>query len=526
MDLLDLQNFGYVVLLAITILFLYNKLKSSRLSRGKAAPIAGGAWPIIGHLPLLGGPESPHVTLGAMADKLGPVFTIRLGVHQALVVSASHIAKEIFTTNDMAVSSRSKMAAAEHLGYNYAMFGFSPYGQYWREIRKITMLELLSNHRIEQLGNVFVSEINGSLKDLYEFWVEKKNDSGKVSVDMKKQFGDLTLNVILRMVAGKRYSGGAKEDQKVVSRYRQALRDFFHLSGIFVLGDAVPFLRWLDLGGYEKWMLKTAKELEDIVGGWLEDHRRSGRWDETKKEKDFMDVMNSVLKGADLAGYDADTINKATSLNMILAGSDTTTVTLIWALSLLLNNPPTLKKAQKELDIHVGKDRLVQESDISKLVYIQAIVKETLRMYPPAPLSAPRELSESCSVGGYEIPEGTRLIVNLHKIQRDPKIWPEPTEFKPERFLTTHKVVDVRGQHFELMPFGSGRRSCPGTSFALQMLHLTLSNFLHAFKFYTPSNDLIDMSGTVGLTNVKSTPLEALVSPRLASELYEPYCLM
>ncbi|XWS25701.1 hypothetical protein CRYUN_Cryun27aG0090100 [Craigia yunnanensis] len=520
MDLLDLQSFSYVVLLAITILFLYNKLKSS--SSGKAAPQAGGAWPIIGHLPLLAGPLAPHISLAALADKLGPVFTIRLGVHQALVVNASDVAKEIFTTNDMAVSSRSKMAAAEHLGYNYAMFGFSPYGQYWREMRKMTMLELLSNHRIDQLRDVFNSEIKGSLKDLYKFWVEKKDDSGQVFVDMKKQFGDLTLNVILRMVAGKRYSGVAKEDQKVVTRYRKALRDFFHLSGIFVLGDAVPFLRWLDLGGYEKWMQKTAKELDDIIGGWLEDHRRNGRWDEAKKEKDFMDVMNSVLKGADLAGYDADTINKATSLNMILAGSDTTTVTLIWALSLLLNNPHSLKKAQEELAIHVGNDRLVQESDISKLVYVQAIIKETLRLYPPAPLSAPRELSESCSIGGYDIPEGTRLIVNLHKIQRDPKIWPEPSEFKPERFLTTQKDVDVRGQHFELMPFGSGRRSCPGTSFALQMLHMTLSNFLHAFKFSTPANDLIDMSGTVGLTNVKSTPLEALVSPRLAPELYEP----
>ncbi|XVE69975.1 hypothetical protein DITRI_Ditri10aG0034300 [Diplodiscus trichospermus] len=190
---------------------------------------------------------------------------------------------------------------------------------------------------------------------------------------------------------------------------------------------------------------------------------------------------------------------------MILGGSDTTTVALNWALSLVLNNPLQLKRAQEELDTHVGKDRLVQESDISKLVFIQAIIKETLRMYPPAPLSAPRELSKKCNIGGYDIPAGTRLIVNLHRIQRDPKVWPEPSEFKPERFLTTHKDVDVRGLHFELMPFGSGRRSCPGTSFAMQMLNLTLSNFLHAFKFSTPNNGLIDMTGTVGLTYMKST---------------------
>ncbi|KAK8988932.1 hypothetical protein V6N11_030304 [Hibiscus sabdariffa] len=521
MDLLDLPTFGYTAVLAITLLFLYTKLKkSSSGSGGKAAPVAAGAWPIIGHLPMLGGPMSPHETLGNLADKYGPAYMIRIGVHPALVVNSRDVAKEIFTTNDMVVSSRSKFAAAEHLGYDYAMFGFSPYGQYWREMRKITMLEVLSNHRIDQLKKVFMSEIQGSVKHLYRTWAEKKDGSGKVMVEMKKHFADLTLNVILRTVAGKRYNVAAEEDQKEVSRYRKALRDFFHLSGIFVLGDAVPFLRRLDLGGYEKWMKKTARELDEIADGWLDDHRKGGRWDENKKEKDFMDVMNSVLKGASLAGYDADTINKATSLNVILAGSDTTTVTLVWGLSLMLNKPHVLKKAQEELDSHVSRDRFVNESDIGKLVYIQAIVKETLRMYPPAPLSAPRELSESCTIGGYEVPEGTRLIINLHRIQRDPNVWPDPSEFMPERFFTTHKDVDVRGQHFELMPFGSGRRSCPGTSFALHMLYLTMSNFLHAFNFSAPNNGLIDMSGTVGLTNIKSTPLEALVVPRLAPELY------
>ncbi|KAB2030101.1 hypothetical protein ERO13_D05G201266v2 [Gossypium hirsutum] len=493
-DLLDLSTFGYAVVLGITLLFLYSKLKKpSSGSGGKAAPVAAGAWPIIGYLPLLGGPKAPHETLGDLGEKYGPAYMIRIGVHPALVVNSSDVAKEIFTTNDLHVSSRSEFAAAKHLGYNYAMFGFSPYGQYWREMRKITMVEVLSNHRIDQLKKVFVSEIEGSMKLLYNTWAEKKDGSGKVLVEMKKHFSDLTLNVVLRTVAGRR---------------------------VVMLGDAVPFLRWLDIGGYEKRMKITAKELDEISGGWLDDHRKGGHWDENKKEKDFMDVMNSVLKGASLAGYDADTINKATSLNMILAGSDTTTVTLVWCLSLMLNNPPILKKAQEELDTHISKDRFVNETDIGKLVYIQAIIKETFRMYPPAPLSAPRELNESCSIGGYNIPKGTRLIINLHKIQRDPKKWPEPLKFKPERFLTTHKDVDVKGQHFELMPFGSGRRSCPGTSFALHMLYLTVSNFLHAFDFSIPSYGLIDMTGTVGLTNMKSTPLEVLVSPRLAPELY------
>jgi cytochrome P450 len=207
--------------------------------------------------------------------------------------------------------------------------------------------------------------------------------------------------------------------------------------------------------------------------------------------------------------------------NMISGGSDTTMVTLTWALSALLNNRHALSKAQEELDIHVGKERLVNEEDINELFYLQAIVKEALRLYPPGPLSGPRESTEDCTIGGYHVPKGTRLVVNLWKIQTDPVVWSDPLEFKPERFLTTHKDVDVKGQNFELIPFGSGRRACPGISFGLQMLQLTLASLIHAFDISTPSNAPVDMTATFGLTNIKSTPLEVVLKPRLPPNLYE-----
>ena len=181
-------------------------------------------------------------------------------------------------------------------------------------------------------------------------------------------------------------------------------------------------------------------------------------------------------------------------------------VTLTWVLSLLLNNRHALKKAQEELDIHVGKDKLVEESDIKMLVYLQAIVKETLRLYPPGPLSVPHESMEDCVVGGYHIPAGTRLLINLYKLHRDPQVWSDPCEFQPERFLTTYKDFDVRGQNFELIPFGSGRRMCPGISFAFQILELTLASLLQGFEFGTPLDEAVDMSEAIGLTNLKATP--------------------
>ena len=209
--------------------------------------------------------------------------------------------------------------------------------------------------------------------------------------------------------------------------------------------------------------------------------------------------------------------------NLILAGSDTTMVTLTWTMSLLLNNSHVLQKAFDELDIHVSKDRHLDESDIKNLVYLQAIVKETLRLYPPTPILSLRAAMQDCTLSaGYHIPVNTRLMVNAWKIQRDEHVWPNPHKFQPERFLTSHMDIDVRGQNFELIPFGSGRRSCPGVSLALQVVHhLTLASLLHSFEIAKPSNEDVDMTESTGLTNLKATPLEVLLIPRLNSELYQ-----
>ncbi|XP_055833595.1 flavonoid-6-hydroxylase-like [Solanum dulcamara] len=224
--------------------------------------------------------------------------------------------------------------------------------------------------------------------------------------------------------------------------------------------------------------------------------------------------MNLILNrdNKDFHGFDADDITKATCMAPQTAGTDTTMVTLIWTLSLLLNNYEALKRAQDELDTHVGKNSRVQESDIKNLIYLQAIVKESLRLY--------HELTEDCVVSGYDIPIGTRLLVNIWKLHYDPKIWPNPHEFKPERFLTTHKDFDVRGNHFDLIPFSSGRRMCPGVSLALQVVQYVLTILLQGFEIERPSDDLIDMSASFGLTILKASRLEVHLTPRLDSNLY------
>ncbi|KAE9586775.1 putative cytochrome P450 [Lupinus albus] len=296
-----------------------------------------------------------------------------------------------------------------------------------------------------------------------------------------------------------------------------------HLSGSFMISDALPYLRWLDLDGKEKEMKRIAKELDEFAQVWLEEHKRnrnSGEG-ELKGKHDFMDVLLSVVdQGEEFEGRDADTTVKATCLALIIAGTDTTTGTMTWALSLLINNQEALKKVVHELDTHVGKDRLVVESDLKSLVYLQAIIKETLRLYPAAPLNLPHESMEDCTIGGYHVPAGTRLFTNIYKLQRDPFVYNDPLEFRPERFLTTHKDKDLRGQHFELIPFSAGRRVCPGISFALQIMQLTLANLLHGFDIVTSDGEQVNMHEISGLTNIKASPLHVILTSRLTPQVY------
>ncbi|CAI0465436.1 unnamed protein product [Linum tenue] len=507
-----------LVLLVLSYPLFFRRPKSRT---GKQLPEAGRSWPVIGHLLSLAGTQLPHLKFAELAAKYGPIFIVRIGLYPTLVVTTSELAKELYTTHDASISSRPDLTASRILSNNRADFAFTPYGDYWRQMRKITALELLSSRRLELLKHVRISEVEGTIRSLHKLW--EKNDKDRVCVQMNKWFGDMNLNVILGMVAGKR--AAEADDGREAERCRGLMRKFFHYAGQLVVRDMFPFLGFLDIGGHEKTMRRVNGDLNKLAEEWIEEHRSKRTTscdDDDEQEEDFIDVLLRVLKDADLAGYDLDTVCKSTIMTLIVGGTDTTTVTLIWALSLLLNHPSSLKEVVDELDVIVGKERVVDESEICKLPYFQAMMKEVMRLYPAAPSGGPREFSKDCIVAGYHVPAGTRLLVNVHNVQRDPRVWPEPMEFKPERFLAArYEDVDVKGQHFELIPFGAGRRSCPGINFGIQMTQLALARFLQAFDIYKPSDAPVDMTGAPGLTVSKAIPLEVLVRPRLSVYLYE-----
>lgn len=311
-----LTLFSSLFALLVCLYFQYLRRQIIHEKKTCNAPQAGGAWPIIGHMHLLGGQQLTHKTLGAMADKYGPVFTIRLGSHRVLVLNSWDMARECFTVHDKVFSTRPSIAASKLLGYDYAMFGFAPYGSYWREMRKIATIEILSNHRLDMLNHIRASEVATTIKEMYQFWVRKGSAESGVLVDMKQLFGNLAHNLALRIVVGKRYFGtNADFEEDETRSCQKVMREFFHLFGVFVLSDAIPFLGWLDLNRYEKRMKRTAKQLDALVGGWLEEHKEKKLSDGKRgEEQDFMDVMLTTLEDAQISGFDTDTINKATCL--------------------------------------------------------------------------------------------------------------------------------------------------------------------------------------------------------------------
>ena len=292
--------------------FLYFLIRRKHSAKTKRiAPEPFGSWPIIGHRLLLG--SDPHKALGKLADKYGPIFTIRLGARQALVVSSPKMVKECFSTNDNVFMDRPNSLFVEHLTHNSANMGFTPYGPYWRNMRKITSQQLLSNQRIKMLSHVRTSELRSAIKAIHgDYGVKRKSGDGLV--DMKKWLNEINMNTTVRIIAGKSLKEFCQGEE--YNKWQKALRDWFELAGAFVPADALPFLRWLDIGGYEKAMKKVAKEIDHLPQRWLEEHKRKRASGQQTGNRDFIDVMLEIFEtGQDKPSeLDADTVIKATSM--------------------------------------------------------------------------------------------------------------------------------------------------------------------------------------------------------------------
>ncbi|GJU12837.1 cytochrome P450 81E8-like protein [Tanacetum coccineum] len=427
-----------IILLASYIVTSHLRRKSSNLP-----PTVFPSIPIIGHLYLLKPPL--YRTLAKISAKYGPIVFLRFGSRRVLLVSSPSASEECFTKNDIIFANRPHTLFSKIIGNNYSSLASSSYGENWRNLRKIASVEILSIHRLNEFHDIRVDE--GKLL------VRQLVTSCSSSVNVKSVLYELTLNVMMRMISGKRYFGGDIPEviEEEGKRFRKILDDMFLFGGAAIVGDYLPILSWLGVNGLEKKLVDLAKRRKVFFQGLIEQLRKSKG---VNKKKTMIELLLSLQESD--PDYYTDDMIRSFVLVLLSAGIDTSAGTMEWALSLLLNNPQVLKKAQNEIDKVIGNDRFVDESDLVNLPYLQCIINETFRLCPPGPLLVPHESSEDCVVGGYNIPRGTMLLVNQWAIHHDPKLWTDTEMFKPERFEGIEGTRDRLSEKMVDMTEGPG----------------------------------------------------------------------
>ena len=377
---------------------------------------------------------------------------------------------------------------------------FSPYGEFWREIRKICVVHLLSSRRVSRFSSIREFEVKQMMKKL-----SGHASSSKVT-NLNELLMSLTSTIICRIVFGRSYEDEGTER----SRFHGMFNECQAMWATFFVSDYIPFLGWVDkLTGLRARLEQNFKDLDKFYEQVIDERMDPNR--KTQENEGIIDVLLQLQKQSSSSVELTKDHIKAVLLDMLVAATDTTAATTEWAMTALLQNPRVMKKVQEEIRSLGGKKEFLEEDDIEKFPYFKAVTKEVLRLYLPAPLLVARETNEACMIGGYEIPAKTIVYVNAWAIHRDPESWKDPEEFLPERFLDS--TVDFHGQDFELIPFGAGRRICPGIPMAVASLNLILANLLNSFDWELPAGvrkEDIDTEMLPGLTQHKKNPLYVL----------------
>ncbi|KAG2319130.1 hypothetical protein Bca52824_012343 [Brassica carinata] len=472
-----------VVLMAL-FLVAYKLISTSKKQRFNLPPSPPYALPILGHHLLIKPPV--HRLFHRLSETYGPIFSLRVGYRRTVVISSSSLASECFTgQNDILLSNRPCFLTAKYVAYNYTTVGTAPYGDHWRNLRRVCSLEILSSNRLTNFLHIRKDEIRRMLTRLTRE-VNKE-------IELEPLLSDLTFNNIVRMVTGKRYYGDEVHNEEEANLFKKLVADVNDCSGARHPGDYLPFFKIFG-GTFEKKVKAVGEAMDEILQRLL---------DECRADKDGNTMVNHLLSLQEQEpDYYTDVTIKGLMLGMMIAGTDTSAVTLEWAMACLLRHPESLEKARLEIEDKIGQERLIDEPDLANLPYLQNIVSETFRLYPAAPLLVPRSTTEDIKVGGYDVPRGTMVMVNAWAIHRDPILWNEPEKFKPERF----NDEDVH----KLMSFGNGRRACPGAGLGQRIVTLALGSLIQCFDWKKVNGEKIDMTETSGMAMRKKEPLRAL----------------
>ncbi|KAE8684023.1 FUS3-complementing protein 2 isoform 1 [Hibiscus syriacus] len=348
---------------------------------------------------------------------------------------------------------RPRTTAANILLYGCNDVGFAPYGEYWRQARKVCVTQLLSLGRVNSFQFLRDEEVEGTIDKL-----RRASINGE-TVNLSQLLSTVANNMVSRSAVTRKF-----EDEDGKSPFGLLGRRIMILLMSFCVGDLFPYLKWIDVvRGFKSSLKKVNKEMDAILDEIIEERKSL----QNNGENDFLSIILKLQEDG-LLEMDLTPDNiKAIMLDMFVGGTDTTSTTLEWAMAELMKNQNVMKKLQKEIRTVVGNKAKVDMNDINQMDYLKCVIKETLRLHPAVPLLVPRETTSMVNLGGYDIPPNITVLFNVWAIHRDPELWGKPEEFIPERFENS---VDFRGQDFEYFPFGLGRRGCPGMAFAVTFI--------------------------------------------------------
>ncbi|WCJ37084.1 Cytochrome P450 76T24 [Euphorbia peplus] len=448
----------------ILVLFFLTKSNSGKLPPGPT-PL-----PIIGNLLQLS--TKPHKSLAKLADIHGPIMSLKLGQITTIVISSATLAKEILQTHDLNLSDRTIPDAIRAQDHHLSM-EWLPLGAKWRNLRKICSSYIFAIQKLDLKRDLRRSKIQQLIVG-----VGQSCQEGKAINLGQASFGTM-LNTLSSSIVSLDLSDSSSDRAK---EFTEAFKSILYEAGKPNVSDFFPFLRKLDPQGIRHRTGVYFGKLLGIFDGMIDERL------ELRKQPGYVpadDVLDILLTLNDEAKISSEILDreclKHLFMLLLIAGSGTTSSTLESAMAELIQNPKTLSKARTELEQTIGKGKVVDELDITRLPYLQAIVKETFRLHQPVPLLIPRKARANVEIRGFIIPKGAQIMVNVYAIGRDGNTWKDPNSFMPERFLDSD--IDVKGHNFELIPFGAGRRMCPGLPLAIRMLYPMLGSLINMFDW-------------------------------------------
>ncbi|EYU25652.1 hypothetical protein ABFS82_11G110600 [Erythranthe guttata] len=471
--------------LVMFFIFLYKWQSSNNNHAQKRVPPSPRKLPVIGNLHQIG--LSLHKSLHSLSTKHGPLMLLRFGRVPVLVVSSADAAREILKNQDSIFSNRPKLTIPYKLFYGSKDSVFSPYGDYSNNMRDVYIHHLMSVHR-------------SSFRDARDeetslMILNMTRQSSSVVINLSDMLASLAHNVFCRVAFGRKYSIKCDEGRELRMKLNEEME---MLGSTYCVGDHIPWLAWIDrVSGLNAKVEKLAKWFDRFLETVLEEHRAKNIIGESV---DFVDILIELQRSNDKDGSFAvgDDDIKGVIHNTFVGGIEATFSVMEWTMAELLKNPNKMEKLQHEVRRVAGYNDEITEDDLEKLHYLKAVIKESIRLHSPAPLLV-RESTQDTKVTGYDVPAGTMVVVNTWSIGRDPMLWENPEDFNPERFLDNN--MDFKGVHFEFIPFGAGRRGCPGMDYVTVLSELAIARLVHKFNFDLPDqarkNDL-DVSETAG----------------------------